>query len=88
MPEGWGLRAAHVMSVKYDNQRRLTVGELARAIERGAIRTAVRGRNYEISWREVHRLRLGLPADETRLLLHTGSGEQIGPGDEDVSQAI
>lgn len=71
-----------------DNDRQLTVGELARAIERGSIRGVVRGAHYEITWREVNRLRRGLSDTGLWLLFQPGGGVEIGPGGEDVSQAI
>jgi hypothetical protein len=70
-----------------DNQR-LTVGELARAIERGSIRAVARGGDYEITWREVNWLRLGLADADVWLLLQPGGGVEIGPGGEDISQAV
>jgi hypothetical protein len=71
-----------------DDDRQLTIGELARAIERGSIRSVVRGAQYEITWREVNRLRLGLAGADLWLLFQSGGGIEIRPGGEDISQAI
>ena len=71
-----------------DGDRQLTVGELARAIERRSIRSDVRGAYYEITWREVNRLRLGLADTDMWLFFQPGSGVEIGPGGEDISQAV
>jgi hypothetical protein len=70
------------------DDRQLTFGELARAIERGSVRSAVRGAHYEITLREVNRLRLGLADMDLWLLFQAGGGIEIRPGGEDVSQAI
>jgi hypothetical protein len=75
------------MNVTNDD-RQVTLGELARAIENGAIRSAVRGTDYELSWREVNRLRLGLADTDLWLLFQPGGGVEIRPGGEDISQAI
>jgi hypothetical protein len=78
------------MSAEIDTEARaergLTIGDLARAIERGSIQSAVRGADYEITWREANRLRRGLA--DAWLLFQPGGGEQIGPGGEDISQAV
>jgi hypothetical protein len=68
--------------------RQLTVGDLARAIERGSVRSAVRGAHYEITLREVNRLRLGLGDADLWLLFQASGGIEIRPGGEDISQAI
>jgi hypothetical protein len=70
------------------DDRQLTFGELARAIERGSVRSAVRGAHYEITLREVNRLRLGLADADLWLLFQAGGGIEIRPGGEDISQAI
>jgi hypothetical protein len=70
------------------DDRQLTVGELARAIEHGSIRSAVRGAHYEVTLREVKRLRLGLADTDVWLLFQAGGGIEIRPGGEDISQAI
>jgi hypothetical protein len=71
-----------------DDDRQLTVGELARAIERGSIGATVRGADYEINVREANWLRRGLSTADLLLFLQAGGGIEIGPGGEDVSQAI
>ena len=71
-----------------DGDRKLTVGELANAIARGAIHGAVGGAFYEITLREVNRLRLGLAATDMWLLFQAGGGIEIRPGGADISQAI
>jgi hypothetical protein len=71
-----------------DGDRQLTVGELARAIERGSILSDVRGAYYEITWREVNRLRLGFAHADLWLFFQPGGGIEIGPGGEDISQAV
>jgi len=71
-----------------DDDRQLTVGELARAIERGSIRSVMRGAHYEVTWREVNRLRLGFEDAELWLLFQPGGGVEIRPGGEDISQAV
>jgi hypothetical protein len=73
---------------KADGDRQLTLGELANAIESGSIRSAVRGAHYEITWREVNRLRHGLSDTELWLVFQPGGGVEIGPGGEDIPQAI
>jgi hypothetical protein len=70
------------------DDRQLTVGDLAHAIERGSVRSAVRGAHYEITLREVNRMRLGLADTDLWLLFQPGGGVEIGPGGEDISQAI
>jgi hypothetical protein len=71
-----------------DGDRQLTLGELARAIESGKIRSVVRDAHFEITWREANRLRLGLAHADLWLLFQPGGGVEIGPGGEDISQAI
>jgi hypothetical protein len=70
------------------DDRQLTFGELARAIERGSVRSAVHGAHYEITLREVNRLRLGLADTDLWLLFQSGGGVEIRPGGEDISQAV
>jgi hypothetical protein len=70
-----------------NDDRRLTVGDLARAIARGSVRSVVRGANYEISWHEANQLRLGL-ADADLWLFFQPGGVEIRPGGEDISQAV
>jgi hypothetical protein len=70
------------------DDRQLTVGDLAHAIERGSVRSAVRGAHYEITLREVNRMRLGLADTDLWLLFQSGGGVEIRPGGEDISQAI
>ena len=71
-----------------DGDRQLTLGELAHAIERGSIRSVVRGAHFEIAWREVNRFRRGLADADLWLLFQPGGGVEIGPGGEDISQAV
>lgn len=71
-----------------NDDRRLTIGELARAIERGSVRSSVRGADYEVSYREFKRLRLGLTEADLWLLFQPGGGVEIRPGGEDISQAV
>ena len=73
---------------KADGDRQVTFGELARAIERGTIRSAVRGVHYEVTWRDVNRLRLRLADADIWLLFQPSGGIEFGPGGEDISQAI
>jgi hypothetical protein len=70
------------------DDRQLTVGDLAHAIERGSVRSAVRGAHYEITLREINRMRLGLADTDLWLLFQSGGGGEIRPGGEDISQAI
>jgi hypothetical protein len=70
------------------DDRQLSVGELASAIERGSVRSVVRGAYYEITLREVNRLRLGLADVDMWLFFQSGGGVEIRPGGEDISQAI
>jgi hypothetical protein len=76
------------MSQTNGDDRRLTIGELARAIERGSIRSVRHGAAYEVSWREVNRLQMRLAHADMWLLFQPGGGVEIGPGGEDVSQAV
>ena len=71
-----------------DGDRHLTLGELARAIESGTIRSVVRDAHFEITWREVNRLRLGLADTDMWLFFQASGGIEIGPGGDDISQAV